>query len=231
MAGVPHSAPWTNREPHTSGNANQSEVSWKAPSQHQDPALPNPLQMVLNASGHTSSKTGTQSHLLPHQTKWNDKKDFTKDQGKNLQDQINEKEIGNPHEKEFRVMMVKIIKNTGKSGGSDGENTRNVYQGPRRTSKGFPGGATDKESACPCSRHKTLGGLIPWVRKTPGEDLPGLGRFSAQRILATHTSTLVWKNPTDREAWWATVHRVAYSQTQLSTKFGRTRERQWWKTQ
>ena len=149
-----------------------------------------------------------------------------KEQGKTPEEQLREVKIGCQPKREFREMMVKIIKNPGKSGGSDGENTRNVYQGPRRTSKGFPGGANDKESACPCSRHKRLGGLIPWVRKTPGEDLPGLGRSSAQRILATHTSTLVWKNPTDREAWWATVHRVAYSRTQLSTKFGRTREQQ-----
>ena len=34
----------------------------------------------------------------------------TKEQGKNLQDQINEEEIGNLPEKEFRVMIVKMIK-------------------------------------------------------------------------------------------------------------------------
>ena len=32
-----------------------------------------------------------------------------KEQGKNLQEQINEKEIGNLPEKEFRVMIVKMI--------------------------------------------------------------------------------------------------------------------------
>ena len=32
----------------------------------------------------------------------------TKEQSKNLQDQINEEEIGNLPEKEFRVMIVKI---------------------------------------------------------------------------------------------------------------------------
>ena len=36
-----------------------------------------------------------------------------KDQGKNLQDQINEEEIGNLTEKEFRVMIVKMIQNPG----------------------------------------------------------------------------------------------------------------------
>ena len=36
-----------------------------------------------------------------------------KEQGKNLQDQINEEEIGNLLENEFRVMIVKIIQNLG----------------------------------------------------------------------------------------------------------------------
>ena len=34
-----------------------------------------------------------------------------KEQGKNLQDQINEDKIGNIPEKEFRVMRVKVIQN------------------------------------------------------------------------------------------------------------------------
>ena len=34
-----------------------------------------------------------------------------KEQGKNLQDQINEEEKGNLPEKEFRVMIVKMIQN------------------------------------------------------------------------------------------------------------------------
>ena len=34
-----------------------------------------------------------------------------KEQGKNLQDQINEDEIGNQPEKEFRIMIVKMIQN------------------------------------------------------------------------------------------------------------------------
>ena len=37
----------------------------------------------------------------------------TKEQGKNLQDQIDEDKIGNLPEKEFRVMTVKIIQNLG----------------------------------------------------------------------------------------------------------------------
>ena len=34
-----------------------------------------------------------------------------KEQGKKLQDQVNEEEIGNLPEKEFRVMIVKMIQN------------------------------------------------------------------------------------------------------------------------
>ena len=36
-----------------------------------------------------------------------------KEQNKNPQDQINEEEIGKLHEKEFRVMIVKMIQNLG----------------------------------------------------------------------------------------------------------------------
>ena len=37
-----------------------------------------------------------------------------KEQGKNPQDQINDEEIGSLPEKEFRVMIVKMIQNFGK---------------------------------------------------------------------------------------------------------------------
>ena len=30
-----------------------------------------------------------------------------------------------------------------------------------------------------------------------------------EKEMATHSSTLAWKIPMDRGAWWATVHRVA----------------------
>ena len=36
-----------------------------------------------------------------------------KEQGKNLQDQINEEEMANLPEKDFRVMIVKMIQNLG----------------------------------------------------------------------------------------------------------------------
>ena len=41
------------------------------------------------------------------------KKSQMKKQGKNLQDRINEEEIGNLPEKEFIVMIIKMIQNLG----------------------------------------------------------------------------------------------------------------------
>ena len=57
-----------------------------------------------------------QEYSTTHQKrnkKGNNKKNTlqTKEQGKNLQDQINGDEIGNLPEKEFRVMIVKMIQN------------------------------------------------------------------------------------------------------------------------
>ena len=34
--------------------------------------------------------------------------------------------------------------------------------------------------------------------------------------MATYSSIVAWRIPTDRGAWWVTVHGVAKSQTQLS---------------
>ena len=65
---------------------------------------------------------------------------------------------------------------------------------------GFPGGSDGKESAC----HAADLGLIPGLGRSPGE---GNG-------YPLHYSCL--ENPMDRGAWWATVHRVAKSQTGLS---------------
>ena len=41
----------------------------------------------------------------------------TKEQDKNLQEQLNEEETGNLPEKEFTVMIVKMIQNLGKKNG------------------------------------------------------------------------------------------------------------------
>jgi len=34
---------------------------------------------------------------------------------------------------------------------------------------------------------------------------------SLEKEMATHSSILAWRIPMDREAWWATVHRLAKS--------------------
>ena len=39
---------------------------------------------------------------------------------------------------------------------------------------------------------------------------------SLEEGMATHSSVLAWGLPMNRGAWWATVHEVAKSQTQLS---------------
>ena len=48
-----------------------------------------------------------------------------------------------------------------------------------------------------------------WVQSLGQED-------SLEEGVATHSSILAWRIPMDRGAWWATVHGVAKSQTQLS---------------
>ena len=37
-----------------------------------------------------------------------------------------------------------------------------------------------------------------------------------EKEMTTHSHILAWENPTDRGAWWATVHGVTKIQTQLS---------------
>ena len=65
---------------------------------------------------------------------------------------------------------------------------------------GFPGGSDSKESACNAG---DLGSI------------PGLGRFPGEgNGYPLQYSCL--KNSMDRGAWWATVHEVTKSQTQLS---------------
>ena len=58
---------------------------------------------------------------------------------------------------------------------------------------GFPGGSDDKESAA--------------VQETQGWEDP------LKEGMATHSSTLDWRIPTERGACWDIVHGVAKSQT------------------
>ena len=62
---------------------------------------------------------------------------------------------------------------------------------------GFPGGSDGKASACNAGDL----GLIPGSERSPGE-----GNGNPLRL----------ENSIDRGAWWATVHGVAKSQTQLN---------------
>ena len=55
---------------------------------------------------------------------------------------------------------------------------------------------------------------LPAIR-TPGFD-PWVGKIPLEVGMATHSSILAWKIPQTEEPWWATVHGVAKSQTQLS---------------
>ena len=65
---------------------------------------------------------------------------------------------------------------------------------------GFPGGSDGKESVCGVGDP----GLIPSLGRCPGE---GNGYPLQYSCL---------KNPMDRRAWWATIHGIAKSWTQLS---------------
>ena len=67
---------------------------------------------------------------------------------------------------------------------------------------GFPGGASAKEPACQCRRHKRCG-FYPWFGKIP------------RRRAWQPTPVFLPREPMDRGAWWAPVHRVEKSQTQL----------------
>ena len=65
---------------------------------------------------------------------------------------------------------------------------------------GFPAGSDGKESTCDAGDPDS----IPGLGRSPGE---GNGNPLQDSCL---------ENPMDRGAWWATVHGVANSQTQLS---------------
>ena len=55
---------------------------------------------------------------------------------------------------------------------------------------------------------------LPAMQETPVRFL-GL-EDPLEKGQATHSSLLAWRIPMDRGAWWATVHGVAKSRTQLS---------------
>ena len=57
--------------------------------------------------------------------------------------------------------------------------------------------------------HDNAGDKKAWVRSLSQED-------PLEEGMATHSGDVDWRIPTDREAWWATVHRVTKSWTRLS---------------
>ena len=65
---------------------------------------------------------------------------------------------------------------------------------------GFPGWLSGRESTCQCRRH----GLDPWVERSPGEGNDNSLQYSCL------------ENSMDGRVWWATVHGVTKTRTQLS---------------
>ena len=54
------------------------------------------------------------------------------------------------------------------------------------------------------------------LKNLPAMQIQSLGQEDPlEEGTATHSSTFAWENPTDRGTWWATVHRIAKSQTRL----------------
>ena len=72
-----------------------------------------------------------------------------------------------------------------------------------KDTKGFSCGASGKVPACQCRRLLRDMGSTPGSGRSPGE---GHGNPLQCSCL---------ENPMDRGTWWATIHRVAKSQTQL----------------
>ena len=64
---------------------------------------------------------------------------------------------------------------------------------------GFPGGSMVKN--------------LPAMQETQVQSLGW--EDPLEESMASHSSTLAWRIPTDRGAWWATVHEVSQSPTRL----------------
>ena len=63
--------------------------------------------------------------------------------------------------------------------------------------------------------------VVQMVKKLPAIREPGfnprVGKIPGRKGMATHSTTLAWRIPMDKGAWWATVHRIAKSWMQIST--------------
>ena len=111
-----------------------------------------------------------------------------KEQSRNMEVQINEEEIGKLPEKEFRIMIVKIIKNL--------ENKMEKMQ--ESINKHL------EKAMAPYS--STLAWKIPWTEKPGGLQSMGLLRaghdftftfhfYVLEKEMATHSSVLAWRIP------------------------------------
>ena len=74
--------------------------------------------------------------------------------------------------------------------------------GSNQINQGFPGGSMVKNAPANAGASGDMG-LIPGLGRSPGGGNGNSLQYSSL------------ENPIDREVWWATVHRVAKSQTQL----------------
>ena len=85
------------------------------------------------------------------------------------------------------------------------KNQENNHMYPIRLHMGlndFPACANGKESTCQCRRLRDMGS-IPGSGRSPGGGHGNPFQYSCL------------ENAMDRGTWWATVHRIAKSQTQL----------------
>ena len=83
-----------------------------------------------------------------------------------------------------------------------------------------PGEGNSNSLQYPCLENphgqRSLAGYSPWGRKKSDTTERLILLLFLEEGLATHSSILAWRIPMDRGAWWATVHEVTKSQTQLS---------------
>ena len=66
-------------------------------------------------------------------------------------------------------------------------------------------------------RHDSDGKNLPAMKETQEMGVRSLGQEDPlEKGMATHSSISCLENPMDRGAWWATVHGVAKSRTQVN---------------
>ena len=106
----------------------------------------------------------------------------------------------------LQVQGWSFVKNLERKGekGSDVKGAEQRNKLPLWYSRGFPGGASGKESVCQCRRRKRHR-FNPWSGRSPRVGGGNLIRYSCLG------------NRMDRGGWHATAHGVAKSQTHLST--------------